>query len=91
MKLSLHCKCGGNMVGTVKPDINGSRLAALFWATHAGDGHGPCDAKTAARARQKSDNANAPDGAEKSTEENLRTLCTTCNTKKGTRPAEVAS
>lgn len=47
-----YCTCGGAMLGSVSPD-RCAELEGAFRMRHSGDGHEPCDAKTARRARQR--------------------------------------
>jgi hypothetical protein len=55
VKVAIYCTCGDSMVGTVSPDEKAAALVQIFWKHHAGEGHGPCDAKTANRARAKAE------------------------------------
>ncbi len=48
-----YCICGGAIHLTVKdPDVV-QVVMGTFAAAHQGEGHGPCDSKTAAKARRK--------------------------------------
>lgn len=56
MKLSLYCTCGDSATGTIKPDEKAQRFIDVTWkSVHSGAGHEPCDAKTAAESRRKSE------------------------------------
>jgi hypothetical protein len=55
MKLSLYCTCGASGTGTIKPDAKAEKFKTMWLETHSGPGHAPCDQKTAARARAKSE------------------------------------
>lgn len=52
--LRAYCKCGGAIHLTTNPATeNISFVMDTFADSHQGEGHGPCDAKTAAKARRK--------------------------------------
>lgn len=53
--MKLYCKCGAAWTGTLGSKRLDAHLEAEFYKIHSGDGHEPCDAKTAARARGKQD------------------------------------
>lgn len=56
MKLKLYCTCGDSATGTISPDAKAHSFVENVWKKfHTGDGHAPCDAKTAAKARRKWD------------------------------------
>lgn len=51
--LRAYCKCGGAIHLTTNPAIeNITFIMETFADAHQGDGHGHCDAKTAAKARR---------------------------------------
>lgn len=52
-----YCICGASMTGTVSPAKNLQWLLSMWSQVHSGDGHAPCDAKTAAAARRRDDRA----------------------------------
>ena len=52
--LRAYCKCGGAIHLTTNPATESITLVMETFAdSHQGDEHGPCDAKTAAKARRK--------------------------------------
>lgn len=53
MKLKLFCTCGATATGTISPDAKAERLKQIWEQCHTGEGHAPCDAKTASRARRR--------------------------------------
>lgn len=53
VKFSWYCTCGDSAHGSVAPAEKLPKLKALWESAHTGEGHAPCDAKTAARARAK--------------------------------------
>jgi len=54
MKIQHYCKCGAYWYGEVTPE--GAATIEEYWQkNHSGEGHEPCDARTAARARTKSE------------------------------------
>ena len=49
MKVKLYCTCGASATGTISPDAKAQAFIDKIWKqTHRGEGHKPCDAKTAA-------------------------------------------
>ena len=51
--IRVYCKCGGAMHTTMK-DVDGINLVLdAFAEDHQGEDHGPCNARTASRARKK--------------------------------------
>jgi hypothetical protein len=57
MKIALYCTCGAAAVGTMTPDSKAKKFVEKTWPKmHPyGEGHEPCDAKTARKARQKAE------------------------------------
>ena len=54
MRVALYCTCGATACGTIKPDAKARAFIERIWKqTHSGEGHAPCDARTAAAARRK--------------------------------------
>jgi len=49
-----YCICGGSRL-IVGPPKAVEEVLREFWERHSGEGHGPCDAKTAAKARRKAE------------------------------------
>lgn len=54
-KVSAYCTCGASMSWTIKPAERAERMLRIFRRCHSGDGHEPCDQKTAAAARARED------------------------------------
>lgn len=52
MRLSFHCTCGTSMTGNADP-VSYKELKKAWDQIHSGEGHSPCDAKTARRIRRK--------------------------------------
>lgn len=50
----LHCTCGARWAGTL-PAVVAARFREIWDAAHSGEGHAPCDAITARRARAKAE------------------------------------
>jgi hypothetical protein len=58
VKMKLYCTCGASGTGTITPDAKARHFVEKIWTPiHSGEGHSPCDAKTAAKARRKADRA----------------------------------
>lgn len=55
MKVTLFCKCGASATGSIKPDAAAIRFMERFWQLHSGKVCAPCDQKTAANARRRSE------------------------------------
>ena len=55
MTLRAYCTCGGAIHLTVKDPDAVQLVMETFAEMHLGEEHGPCDSKTAARARKKRD------------------------------------
>jgi len=53
MTLRAYCICGDAIHLTVKNPGAVELVMEIFADAHFGEGHGPCDSKTAARARKK--------------------------------------
>lgn len=52
VRINKKCICGGMWKGDVAPKA--AKAILLEWdKSHSGNGHGPCDAKTAAKSRAK--------------------------------------
>jgi hypothetical protein len=49
-----YCKCGGAMKVSAPTHVV-QRALEIFWEQHRGDGHGACNAATAARERRRQD------------------------------------
>lgn len=47
-----YCLCGGKLHASSSPPEGAKWLVAQFETIHSGEGHGPCDARTAAKARR---------------------------------------
>ncbi len=59
-RLAMYCVCGAAWGwGSGADGRTVARMKRLFWVAHTGEGHGCCDARTAARARAKSERAAA--------------------------------
>lgn len=50
IRLNLACTCGARWHGTLGPNA-ADAVEAVWKREHTGEGHGPCDAKTAGRIR----------------------------------------
>ncbi len=57
LRIRAHCLCGGGFDGSSTPPAAVEKVYELFWQVHAGEGHGPCDARTARNARRRKDKA----------------------------------
>lgn len=53
MKIKFFCTCGGAMVFDISPDSAALKVIKIWESVHTGEGHSPCDAKTASRNRRK--------------------------------------
>jgi hypothetical protein len=53
MTLRVYCVCGTAMHLTMNEPDAVELVMETFASAHVGDEHGPCDSKTAARARKK--------------------------------------
>ncbi len=54
MTLRAYCECGGAIHLTANPATeNVTFVMETFAGAHRGNGHAPCDAKTAAKARRR--------------------------------------
>ena len=61
MKLREYCECGGEMVGTIKPDYKGFEMQRIFWKIHSGKGHSSVEPSQCylARRREEMKNGNS--------------------------------
>ena len=62
-ELQLHCTCGAKWAGALPEGVD-TIFREMWDSAHAGEGHAPCDAATARRARAKAERQAAKEQAE---------------------------
>ena len=57
-QLRFYCTCGSSGVGSASPRM-ADELRRAWASSHSGEGHAPCDQKTAAKERRRQDREDA--------------------------------